>query len=140
MTPEQAKFVDWLKAKDPFLYAVAVKNYQIKTGQLSGLSGFDFSSFLTSVGDAVAKVAPQIAQVKLLNTQIKRAKEGMPPIDVQSYTSVNPGYSPLTSEGQYAVNYAARTSQGAGLMSFIPWAVGGALIFLLVNRYKKGGA
>lgn len=139
MTKQQQQFLTWLKQKDPFLYDVSMKNYQLKTGaQLGSLGAFDFGKFLTSVSTAVTKVAPQVAQVKLLSTQIKRAKAGLPPIDTAAYTSVNPTYSPTSAEGQFAVDYTARGGNtSAGLMSFLPWLAGGALIFMLMTRFKK---
>lgn len=142
MTPAQQKMINWVKQNDPFLYDVAMKNYQMKTGN-GGLNGvfdnFDFGKFVGSLTSAAAKVANEAANIKVLNENIKRAKQGIPPITTASYQPSNPSYAPYTAEGQYAVNYTARSLSPGGfsITSLLPWAAIGLVGFMLVKKARS---
>jgi hypothetical protein len=142
MTAAQQQLIMWLKQKDPFLYDVAMKNYSLKTGDtgLGGIGDFDFSKFVGSLTSAAAKVASEVANIKVLNANVKRAQSGLPPIPAEAYQPSNPSYQPYTSEGQYAVNYTARSlgNPGFSLTGLLPWAAIGVLGFMLIKRAKRG--
>lgn len=141
MTPAQQKLITWVKQNDPFLYDVALKNYQMKTAN-AGLNGlfdnFDFGKFAGSLTSAASKVASEVANIKVLNENIKRAKQGIPPITTEAYQPSNPNYVSYSPEGQYAVNYTARSlsPNGLNITSLLPWAAIGLLGFMLVKKAK----
>jgi hypothetical protein len=142
MNSAQQRMINWVKQNDPFLYDVAMKNYQMKTAN-SGLNGvfdnFDFGKFVGSLTSAAAKVANQAANIKVLNENIKRAKQGIPPITTDAYQPSNPYYSPNTPEGQYAVNYTARSlaPSSFNVTSLLPWAAIGLVGFMLVKKARS---
>lgn len=138
------EFIAWLKARDPFLYAVAARAEQLKNEKpnLSGLAGFDFASFVKTATDTIKDVAPKLmeykAQLKVLRTNVSRAERDLPPLDVASYTSVLPQYNPNnpTPEQQRLIDSMAMQSvqKTDGSDSMLPIILLGAGAYYFMNQ------
>jgi len=80
------QFLNWLKRNDPFLYLTAEKVYSNKS---QTLSGWDITGFFNSAISTIKNVTPDILkyrqQKKLLDLQINRARNDLPPLDTKQY-------------------------------------------------------
>jgi hypothetical protein len=127
------QFATWVKQRDPALYAQALaRAKQAAPADVAGLgvaSDFwgKFTEGLTQL--ATASVALK-AQRQVLDTNIQRAQQGLPPIDMSAGAPVirtQIGVDPAT---------AARLQEGAasGVMRLLPWALGGVAAFMFLRR------
>jgi hypothetical protein len=134
MSNAKKSLAQWVKNNDPFLFEVAKARYALEQGGLSG-----FSDFFTSLTDTIKDVAPSLinlqSQKKILDIQLKRANQGLPPLETAQYSPVirvAPEITPATE--QAAKNIAVESLKG-GFKSMAPLlAVGGLLAFLLLRR------
>jgi hypothetical protein len=109
-TPGLPGFVGWLAAVHPKLYSMvqasapnqvsAIENMRSPGAQLSGdvpaptapsISGTALQQFVSTVTQAGAAILPLVQQQKILNLQLQRAKQGLPPLDVGAYIDPNQG-------------------------------------------------
>lgn len=158
MNEKSAKaFIDWLQKNDPFLYAVAVKASQLKKESnqknLGGIfdlfSGVNFVDLAKSAVQTVKDVAPTVIQYqqqkKLLDAQVKRANQGLPPLDTAGYMVSVPAYNPNapTPEQQQMINQLAYQSvnqpsntTGKNIVLFGVLGLGAALLVKLLRGKK----
>lgn len=151
----QAKqlFIDWVKHYEPGLYKVAVKSQALKRGEpaIYGMSAIEeehyesmagIADMFKSIGDSLIKVAPAVIQYKtqskILNTQLKRAEMGLPPMQVEDYAPVirvSPEFDPESEAAltRMATQTAGSTLQRYGLPIFIGVA-GLLIVFKLMRR------
>lgn len=145
-TPQsKAEFVQWVKQNDPFLYQIAIERYKLKNaGQ--GL-GFDwgsiggvFNQLVTTVKEVAPSVVNMQAQKKILDLQIKRAEQGLEPLNVDQYTPavrVEPVITPETQ--QAAKNIATETiKQGIGEIKLPLLLLGGGILAAFLMRGRGG--
>lgn len=153
MATEQSSkaFIDWLKTNDPFLYAVAMRASQLKSASKSELGFFDLSSvnftdLLKSASTVIKDVAPKVvelrAQTKILDANLKRASQGLAPLE-QGYVSTVPAYNPNnpTQEQQRLIDQLARQSlrspaaTKSNFLNFLPWiALGVGGVYFISKR------
>ncbi len=87
----QAQFLTWIQNKFPDLYAAAVK--AASSGRLSGLGVHATAEATTETAPAYTSIVDKIValgggyltytmQKKIINMNIERAKQGLPPIDI----------------------------------------------------------
>ncbi|PCI44008.1 MAG: hypothetical protein COB41_05585 [Proteobacteria bacterium] len=113
-------FFSWLSKKDPFIYRVIMKRHELERGEYQNLgnffSSFDWSGLLKGAADTIKNVAPQVMkykqQEKILDMQLKRATQGLPPANVDDYTpsiKIAPQITPATEQAitRVAVNASA---------------------------------
>lgn len=155
MATEQSSkaFIDWLKVNDPFLYAVAMRASQLKSSSKSELGFFDLSSInftdlLKSAGTVIKDVAPKVvelrAQTKILDANLKRASQGLAPLE-QGYVSTVPAYNPNnpTPDQQRLIDQLAKqslrspASTQSSLISFLPWVALGLGGFYFISKRKE---
>ena len=143
----QAKieFVKWLRDNDPFLFNVAVKRHQMLTQNVGGLgfsfSDLNFADIATTITDTVKSVAPALvqykAQSKILKMQLDRARQGLPPADVETYTPVIKTEVSASPEMERAATRVAQESIRTGFGEFsklMPLIIIGGLGFALLKR------
>ena len=137
-------FAKWLKENDPFLYRVALKRNEIVNAsqQVNGLSG-SVADFFNNIIDTVKTTAPQVLQYnqqkKIMEMQLKRAEQGLPPANVDDYTpsvKIAPVITPATEQ---AITRVAVQSAKEGVGAFMgkwgmPLGVGAALLFLFRKK------
>lgn len=130
----QKQFVEWVKHNDPFLYQVALERYKL-TQQMGG-----FADFFSQLTNTVKEVAPTLinlqSQKKILDVQVKRAEQNLPPLDTTQYSPVirvAPEITPATE--QAAKNIAVESLKGGFKSLAMPLMIGGGLLaFLMLRR------
>lgn len=141
----QAKiaFAQWVQKNDPFLFQVAVKRAEMLKGQGVGFLGIDWSSIATSVVDTVKSVAPSLVQYKaqsaLLKTQLKRAENGLPPLQTAEYAPTVKIAAEITPETEAAATRIAAQSISQGMGNFgkiLPFAAIGLVGFMLLRKRR----
>lgn len=124
MTEKSARdFIEWLKASDPFLYAVSVRAQKYKDAANQNMSGIfdilksvDFGKFASTAIETVKDVAPKVIEFKqqkdLLDVQIKRAQQGLPALDTNQYAVTVPNFDPnhVTARQQSMIDKLAYQS------------------------------
>lgn len=141
------QFAQWLAKKEPFLFKVAEKAAEIKkAGGVAGV-GFldiDWGDLAKSVTETVKEVAPAVIQYKAqssaLKTNMKRAEQGLPPIDYAQYTPavrIQPEISPQTE--QVIVRLAEKTVQSTGdkIKEFFPYILAGTAVLFVALRRRR---
>lgn len=130
LSVEEARlqFLDWLQQRHPLVYSRAM-------GFDSGLADAGGPVSVTATGDdthwydSLAKALPSLvstyAQVKLINTNLKRADAGLPPLDSGSV-------APTVKVAPDAAT--ARTINGVGIAVM---AVGGFVVLKLLGVIGK---
>jgi hypothetical protein len=149
MTNESAKaFFKWLSVKDPFVYRVVMKRYELdgdrQESELGSFFGsFDWGGMLKSAADTIKNVAPDILkykqQEKILDMQLKRAKQGLPPANVADYTpaiKISPTITPKTEQAITRVAVKASTGIAKNMQYGMFALAGVAAIFLLMKMRK----
>lgn len=136
----QAKrqFVEWVKNNDPFLFEVAKARYDLEQGDnLNGIA-----DFFTTLTDTVKNVAPSLinlqSQKKILDIQLKRANQGLPPLDTAQYSPVIRVAPEITPETQRAAQQIAQQTVATGAQKLmLPMALLGGGILLAVMMKKR---
>lgn len=132
-------FARWVQANDPFLFEVAKARYDLEQGE--NLAGF--SDFFTSLTDTVKNVAPSLinlqSQKKILDIQLKRANQGLPPLDTAQYSPVIRVAPEITPETQRAAQQIAQQTVATGAQKMIvPMALlGGGIMLAVLLRRKR---
>ncbi len=85
MTQAQQKVIAWFKTNDPFLYEVARKRYELESGNTMAGVGDFFSSLADTVKNVGSSILQYQSQKDLVELQIERAKNNLPPLDSATY-------------------------------------------------------
>lgn len=140
MNTLQAKtqFVNWVRKNDPFLYAVAKKRAElVKSDELNGI---DIGGFFNNLVDTVKSIAPTVityqGQKKILDVQIQRARNGLPPLDSSQYTPTVKVEAQLTPENEraaqrIAINTVKESAQG--MQKYMLIGIAGVLAYVLLK-------
>lgn len=95
-------FLQWVKAKHPAIWHAAKYSPELSglgaatdmaiaaTGGTAQQPG-TFSKIMTGISDAASKLLPLVQQQQEFQAQLKRAKAGQAPLDLDTYTG-NTGY------------------------------------------------
>lgn len=136
-TLAQKQFEKWVSNNDPFLYEIALKKYELENKELAGGVGDFFSSLV----DTVKKVAPTIitykGQKKILDVQIQRAKNGLPPLQADQYTPTVKVQAELTPENERAAQRIAINTAKEGVKDMQKYFFGGLLLLGFVFYNKR---
>lgn len=138
LSPDAAKraFVEWLKAKDPALYEMALR----RVARAQKLNGFldIFTSVVSTVKDVAPKVVEMRNQSKILKAQIKAAQAGQPPLSIPYTPIVNPD----TPQGQAViasgVNYGVTPGASAFNRNWLLMGIPVLLVAFFLLRRKRG--
>lgn len=131
---------------------VAVRAQQLATGNGAGAGGLgqaeddEPAGWFERITDAVTEIAPKYLeyrqQAEILDVQLDRARQGMPPLRTDEYApSVQLGLDPQTVER--IADEAARRAAGAGqalMQSPMLWIGAGLLGFLALRAMSNGRA
>lgn len=139
------QFVAWIKRHDPFLYKIAEKRHAMlkrRGGSLAGVSDFLNKDFFSTIADTVKTVAPSIFQIqsqkKILDVQLERAKQGLPPLQAADYSPTIKVAAEITPETEAAAARIAVQSVREVMPSMERWffvAIGvGAYLMLKKKR------
>jgi hypothetical protein len=136
------QFALWLKKHDPFLYRVAEKKYRLKqSGQLSGVADLFNKDFFSTIADTVKTVAPSIFQIqsqkKILDVQLKRAEQGLPPLQAADYAPTIKVAAEITPEMEAAAGRIATQSVREAMPNMERWffvAMGVGAYLMLKKR------
>src|SRR3990172_5542623 len=93
-TPQSAaQFKSWLCAREPRAASILGLG-QNGDGAIPEAPGFE-NTWLDSLARALATITPVLTQAKMVDLNLERAKQGLPPIDSSSIApTVNAGISP----------------------------------------------
>lgn len=142
----QAKrqFAIWVKRNDPFLYKIAEKRYAMlkrKNSSLSGVGDFLNKDFFGTLADTIKTVAPSIFQIqsqkKILDVQLERAKQGLPPLQAADYSPTIKVAAEITPEMEAAASRVAVQSVREAMPSMERWffvAIGVGAYLMLKKR------
>jgi hypothetical protein len=144
------QFAKWLKVNDPFLFEVAVRAAELQKEKAAAMNGlFDFVSDVDwgelgkSVVDTVQKVAPTVVQYKAqaaaLKTNIARANQGLPPIDMNQYNPTVKIAAEITPENEAAIQRLAEqamNSTGNKIKEMLPYVLGGFGLFIAAKKMR----
>lgn len=136
MNSKQA-FIEWVKNNDPFIYNLAVGRYKAKQSGLSGTADF-FSSLTDTIKNVVPAVMNYRQQNKIMDVQIQRAKQGLPPLETSQYAPVIKVETAITPESEAAAKRIGvdLVKQGVGDMK--PIFFGGlALMAFLFYKNRR---
>jgi len=129
MNDSKMLFLKWLERNEPVIYARVMKN--------EGIAGIEdiFNKAVSVIKDVAPAVTQYKAQSQILKVQLKRAEQGLPPLDTSNYAPtlrVQPEFTPET-------NLAIRQGVGASISNYMPiiLLVGGLAVAYLVMR-KRG--
>jgi hypothetical protein len=140
----QKRFIRWMKHNEPFLYRVGLRRMQLqKHNSLSATepekSGFSWSGLFTNLVDTVKSVAPTYLQAKqqkrIIDMQMKRAEQGLPPADVQAYTPAIRIAPEITPDTQRVITQVAKDSISSGTRNML--LLGGLGLGALVLLKRK---
>lgn len=102
---------------------------------MHGLGAIDwggvFNNIVTTVKDAVPAYLSAKQQKEIMDMQLERAKQGLPPADISNYTpsiKVEPNINPETEK---AITRVASETLTTGFKKLLPWGIGliGGLLF-----------
>lgn len=137
-TRAQKEFVRWVQQNDPFLFEVAKKRLAMR----QDMGAIDWGGIFKGVADTVKNVAPTLVQYqsqkKVLDMQMKRAEQGLPPADVQNYSPVVRVAAEMTPETEAAATRVAQQSVKTGVSELMPlFLLGGLGAFFLLNKKRR---
>ena len=129
------QFVSWLKREMPKVWALAKARVGEAPAGLSGLGQNETETWWQKLTGTVANIGQSVlayqTQKELLDIQLKRAEQGLPPIETAQYQpTVRVGVDPETA--RYAVEYAGETI-GEKLGPLL-WIIPAGLVLLFVMR------
>lgn len=130
-----AKFLEWVKRAHPKLFAAAEKQAgPVTLGQVTTTTAQPAGAF-DRIMDAITKLAPVYiqarAQKELLDVQMDRARNNLPPLDPRDYApAVNVSVDPASAA-------AAAAAAGSAAKPYL--LIGGAALGLvLLMQLTKG--
>lgn len=130
----------WVKRRDPFLYKIAEKRYSLlkkRNSKLSGVGDLLNKDFFSTLAETVKTVAPSIFQIqsqkKILDVQLERARQGLPPLQAADYSPTIKIAAELTPEaeaaaGRIAVQSVREVMPGLERWFFVAIGVGAYLM------------
>ncbi len=133
LTRNRQAFVTWVKNWAPDIYAAAkfkADQEELTDGTLGQLAGW-WESFSTSVTDLGGKYLQFQTQKEILDAQLERMKQGLPPLQTSEYAptiAIKPDAG-TTAEITGAI--------GAGFGRMLPFIAIGGVAFILLMRKKK---
>lgn len=152
-TIAQRQVAKWIRHNDGAVFNLAVKRHALKKGKkaIFGLSGVEedsitelsgFSDFFTTLTQTVKEVIPTVVQYrtsnKILEAQLKRGEQGLPPLNVQDYSPVlrvSPTFDP---QSEAALTRVATQTAGSTIQRFaLPIALGAGALFLLLRKKRR---
>lgn len=132
MNAQQA-YIEWVKQNDPFVYQIALERYKLKQQGLGSTApqpttGGFFSSLIDTVKNVIPAVLSYKQQSKVMNMQIERAKNNLPPIDASAYAPVVKVEAAITPESEAAAKRIAMETVRNGIGDMKPWLFGGMAV------------
>lgn len=140
------KFIEWLKVNDPAVYVVIKKRLEMERAK-NGLGNADQEtpSIWQTITQTIQDVAPTLVQLpfqkKLLDAQMRRAEQGLPPLNVDDYTPTLKIGTTITPENEAALTRIATETAKSGLADTLTKAapfIGGGLLLWAVLGKKSG--
>lgn len=130
--------IAWFKRHEPVIYKTALAKMRAQQ-QVNGLAAIPWGSFFSTLTSTVSNLAPAYIQArqqkKIMDTQLKRAAQGLPPIDVQAYTPAVKIQPEFTPESEAAMTRVATQTATDSLTKILPFVgIGFAAIMLLKKR------
>lgn len=141
MSAAKKQFLHWLRENDPYLYNVARYKHANEGGLGTVVNPQGTSSFFSSVVDTVKKLGTSVlqykSQKKILDLQLKRAEQNLPPIDASMYTPTVKVEAAVTPEMEQQARRVGIDLVKQGAQEFKPIFFGALILggfFLLKGR------
>lgn len=138
----------WFKKNEPYIYRVAMRKMEIDQG--GELGAIEWGAIGSSIGKAfnsltttVSNLAPQYLQFqqqkKVMDMQLKRAQQGLPPANIQDYAPVVKLEPSITPETEAAITRSAVQVTNSAAQKMLPFLIGGGLLgaFLLFRKKSR---
>lgn len=144
----QREFIEWVRRNDPFLYGVGQKVYDMtEAGTELGFINIgglfrSIGTAATHLGKTAANIAPKILQYRqqkrVMDMQIKRAEQGLPPANVQDYTPAVKIAPEITPEAERAMTNVAVKTVRETTSGAAKWLIPGiGIALLLMGRRRR---
>ena len=136
------QFIKWFKRREPFLFNVAKHRFNLRNPGLNGnMEMAGISEIFTGIVDTVKNVAPSLIQLssqkKILDMQIKRAEQGLPPLDAAQYSPTIKVEAAISPESEEAAKRIAIETSKQGISELKPIFFGALLLGALMLLRKK---
>ena len=132
MTKNQIAFVQWFKQNDPFLYEVALKRGEIESQGVGGW-GDIFKNITDTIKDVVPKLVETRNSKKILDAQLKRAQNNLPPLVIKDYTPSVP-HTQVTDTATTTVAQNAVNQSSNNTMMLAAAGLGAMFLFMKKRR------
>lgn len=132
MTNNQIAFVKWFKQNDPFLYEVALKRGEIESQGVGGW-GDIFKNITDTIKDVVPKLVETRNSKKILDAQLKRAQNNLPPLVIKDYTPSVP-HTQVTDTATTTVAENAVNQSQSNMVMMGAAALLGVFLFMKKRR------
>ena len=144
----RAAFLDWLAAAYPEAVAAMIEGLDVAAlERMNGLGADEEPGFMEKLFGLATTVLPTYLQYQqqkdVLDIQIKRAEQGLPPLETAQYApSVQIGLDQETVQ-RLANEATARAQSMAGAFASSPMLPmlllgGGVLAFMMMSKKKRG--
>lgn len=134
----KAAFLQWLQDNDPFIFEVVKKRAGIDGGL-----GLDWGGLFTTAVNTIKDIAPAVisaqGQKKILDLQIERARQNLPPLDTTNYMPTVKIAADITPENEAAaVRIAQQTANDAAqkMKPYFLAALAAGAYFMIKGRRK----
>ena len=129
------QFLTWLKNNEPFVYRVARRRGELINPQLNGMGAIDWGNLFSQATETIKNLAPAYLQTKqqkqIMDMQMKRAEQGLPPANIIDYTPAIKIEPSITPDTQRAITEVAKDTITSSISKLaIPAAIIGAVLLL----------
>lgn len=137
------QFIKWFKQREPFLFNVAKHRFKLRRPGLHGndMEMAGISEIFTGIVDTVKNVAPSLIQLssqkKILDMQIKRAEQGLPPLDASQYSPTIKVEAAISPESEEAAKRIALETTRQGASELKPLFFGALILGAMLLLRKK---
>ena len=132
MNNNQVAFIKWFKQNDPFLYEVAVKRGELESQGVGGW-GDIFKNITDTIKDVVPKLVETRNSKKILDAQLKRAQNNLPPLEIKNYVPSVP-HTQVTDTATTTVAQNAVNNSKSNMMMMGAAGLLGMFLFMKKRR------
>jgi len=136
----QQMFVTWLEKRDPFLHKASRRVAVMRKQNLNGMGAIDWGGLFTSAVDTIKTALPTYLQTKqqkqIMDVQINRAKQGLPPLDAAQYVAPIRIEPTINADTEAGINRVATQTVSSGVQKLIIPIGLGLLAWMLLRKRR----
>lgn len=141
------KYLKWMQRNEPYIFAVGMRRLEMQgDGSMGAINwgsiGSNIGKAFSTVANTASNLAPQYLQYKqqkkVMDMQMKRAEQGLPPANVEDYTPAVKLRVDASPETQAAITRTAVTVSERATSKLMPvFLIGGLGIAAAIFLRKK---